>query len=148
MNIQFQTPHQYVFIHENVKHLLLIWSKEAKKQLFIVEEKENSLYLQYPGETYEEMVFNQVESLFFRYLETEEGTVSVVLGATFQYGNDYIAMYYSRDQAETDLYFFRIEDEELADIPDEQYEKIAQAFLEEFPEYITNTDVEGTGSRH
>ena len=66
MNIQFKTPHQYVFIHENVKHLLLIWSKEAKKQLFIVEEKEGELHLLYPGETYEELVLDQVEDIFFR----------------------------------------------------------------------------------
>ncbi|OYD09461.1 hypothetical protein [Paludifilum halophilum] len=136
MNVRFQTPHQYVFVHENVKHLLLVWSKEAKKQLFLAEEEGDSLHLKYPGETYAEMVLDQVEPVFFRQLEVEDTTISVVLGATFHYQGRLIGMYYNREQPDRDLYFFALEGDRLEDIPDEEYEGAARTFLEEFPEYI------------
>lgn len=136
MNIQFKTPHQYVFIHENVKHLLLIWSKEAKKQLFIVEEKEGELHLLYPGETYEELVLDQVEDIFFPRLETESETIQAVLGATFYYEGKLIAMYYDRERPGEQFYFFEIDQKKILEIPDEQYEATVLAFLKEFPEYV------------
>ncbi len=80
MHVRFETPHQYVFIHENVKHLLLVWSKDSKKQLFIAEDEEDALVLRYPGEVYTETVLEQVEPVFFLDLE---GGVEAVLGATF-----------------------------------------------------------------
>ncbi|MDR6224173.1 hypothetical protein [Desmospora profundinema] len=136
MHVQFRTPHQYVFIHENVKHLLLVWPKEAKKQLFVAEERNHTLDLLYPGETYEEMVLDQVEPVFFRQLETDDGLFPVVLGATFHHRGALMGMYYNRDHRGDSPYFFALEDGELADIPDEEYEAVALAFLEEFPEYI------------
>ncbi|PTX64518.1 hypothetical protein C8P63_10211 [Melghirimyces profundicolus] len=138
MNIRFSTPHQYVFIHENVKHLLLVWSKEAKKQLFVVEEEEEAMTLTYPGETYLETVLAQVEPIFFRQLETEDESFPVALGATFDFRGQRIGMYYNREKPGGHPFFFRLENEELKDIPDEEYEEVARTFLEEFPEYIVN----------
>lgn len=136
MRVQFQTPHQYVFVHENVKHLLLVWNKDAKKQLFIAEERNDTLELLYPGETYEEMVLDQVEPLFFRQLETDDGIIPVVLGATFHHGDALMGMYYNREGSDDTPYFFALVDGELADIPDDEYEAVALTFLETFPEYI------------
>lgn len=136
MIIQFKTPHQYLFTHENVKHLLLIWPKEAKKQLFIAEEKNGELQLYYPGETYEEIVLDQVESVFFPRLETEADSIQAALGATFHYGDKLIAMYYDRNQPGEQFYFFELDEGKLVEIPDEQYEATVLAFLKEFPEYV------------
>ncbi|SDC11520.1 hypothetical protein SAMN04488112_103103 [Melghirimyces thermohalophilus] len=136
MNIRFSTPHQYVFIHEDVKHLLILWSKEAKKQLFVVEEEGECMTLTYPGETYLETVWAQVEPVFFRRLETEEADFPVVLGATFHFRGQRIGMYYNREQPSGPPYFFRLADGELKDIPDEEYEEVARTFMNEFPEYI------------
>lgn len=136
MNIRFSTPHQYVFIHENVKHLLLVWSKEAKKQLFIAEETGDTLTLTHPGETYEETVWNHLEPFFFRQLETDEGTFPVVLGATFHVNGYRIGMYYRRPPGDNSPFFFRLADGQLHDIPDEEYEEVVKTFLQEFPEYI------------
>ena len=72
MHIRFQTPHQYFFIYENVKHLLLLWSKEQHRELYIVEEEGDVLNLRYPGETYRELVLEQLEDIFFQRLETED----------------------------------------------------------------------------
>lgn len=136
MNIHFSTPHQYVFIHENIKHLLLVWPKEAKKQLFIAEEEGETLTLTHPGETYQETIWNQLEPVFFRQLETEDGTFPVVLGATFDFHGQRIGMYYHREAASSPPFFFLLTDKELQDIPDEEYEEVVRTFLQEFPEYI------------
>jgi hypothetical protein len=136
VHIRFQTPHQYVFIHENVKHLLLVWNKEAARQLYIVEEKEDGLELRYPGETYTEVVLDQVEPVFFRQLQTEDGLEPVVLGATFHYRDRLIGMYYNRENPAGYPYFFEIENGDLKDIPDEEYEEVARTFLTEYPEYV------------
>lgn len=140
MLVQFQTPHQYVFVHENVKHLLLLWPKEAKKQLFLAEEQKGTLNLLYPGETYEEMVMDQVNPIFFCQLETEDGLVSVVLGATFRHRELEVAMYYNREDPSGPPYFFTLKNGNLADIPDEEYEAVVRTFLQEFPEYIQAGD--------
>ncbi|SMO53299.1 hypothetical protein [Melghirimyces algeriensis] len=136
MNIRFSTPHQYVFIHENVKHLLLIWSKERKKQLYIVEDEGEAMILTEPGDTYAETVLAQVEPFFFCQLEAEEEIFSVVLGATFVFHNKLVGMYYRREQPDGNPYFFYLEDGDLNDIPDQEYEDVVRTFLKEYPEYI------------
>jgi hypothetical protein len=134
VHVRFETPHQYVFIHENVKHLLLIWSKESKKQLFIAEEEEDALVLRYPGETYTETVLEQVEPVFFLDLE---GGVEAILGATFYHQNRLIGMYYDKKHPTGPPYFFEIEDGSPSEIPDEEYQAVAQTFAKEFPEYVS-----------
>ncbi|PTM58990.1 hypothetical protein [Desmospora activa] len=143
MQVHFQTPHQYVFVYENVKHLLLLWPKEAKKQLYIAEERNETLELLYPGETYEEMILDQVDSIFFCQLETEDGLVPVVLGATFRYRERVIAMYYNRENPNGPPFFFALENGDLIDIPDEEYEAVVRTFLREFPEYIQDGEKHG-----
>ncbi|MFC4077837.1 hypothetical protein [Salinithrix halophila] len=136
MNIRFNTPHQYVFVHENVKHLLLVWPKEAKRQLFVVEEEDGLLSLTYPGETYEETVLIQVEPVFFRHLETDSGLLSVVLGATFRHQGRLMGMFYNREETTGPPFFFELREDDLQDIPEDEYEEVARVFLEEFPEYV------------
>ncbi|BCU82093.1 hypothetical protein JIR001_18760 [Polycladomyces abyssicola] len=136
MYIQFDTPHQYVFIHEHVRHLLLLWPKEEKNQLYVAEWKDDTLWLRYPGETYTETVWDQVEPFFFQRLKTEEKEIHAVLGATFRQGKRLYAMYYNRDNPGDDLYFFEVRSQRLHEIPDEEYENVVQAFLLEYPEYM------------
>lgn len=137
MHVRFQTPHQYVFIHENVKHLLLVWSKESKKQLFVAEEEGDTLLLRYPGETYTETVLEQVEPVFFLDLEVEGERVEAILGATFYHQNRLIGMYYDKNHPSGPPYFFEIENGSPSDIPDEEYPDVVQTFAKEFPEYVS-----------
>lgn len=134
MHVRFGTPHQYVFIHENVKHLLLIWSKESKKQLFVAEEEEDTLVLRYPGETYTETVLEQVEPVFF--LDLEDG-VEAILGATFYHRGRLVGMYYDKKLPSGPPYFFEIGDGSPSEIPDEDYQEVVHTFAKEFPEYVS-----------
>jgi hypothetical protein len=139
LQIRFQTPKQYLFYHQNVKHLLLIWAKEHTKQLFIVEdEKDQTLSLSYPGETYAEMVLDQVSPIFFQELQTETETFTAILGATFSFRGKLIGMYYHPDQPATLVYFFQIQGEKIEEIPEAEYADVVEAFLQEFPEYVEN----------
>lgn len=139
MKIRFQTPHQYVFYHHHVKHLLLVWEKEKKKELYLIkEEKEDECLLQYPGETYTEMVLQELEPVFFQTLKTEEEQFPAILGATFLYQKRLMGMYYHQYRPEEEPpYFFEIKDEQLVEIADDEYEKVVQTFAQEFPEYIS-----------
>lgn len=140
MHIRFRTPHQYFFIYEGIKHLLLLWSKEEHRELYIVEEEGDTLHLQYPGETYRDIVFDRLDSIFFQRLETEDDSFRAALAATFSYGSRLCAAYYSLEREDTapidELYFFEIRDRELIEIPDREYKKVAQKFYESFPEYL------------
>ncbi|MBA4496253.1 hypothetical protein ACFO25_19770 [Paenactinomyces guangxiensis] len=138
MQIRFQTPYQYLFIHQNVKHLLLLWKKERKRELYIIEEEnDGTLLLRFPGETYAEMVLQEIEPIFFQRLETEEGLFPAILGATFTFEEKLIGMYYHRDHPTEELYFFEIQGETLTEISDQKYEAVVHAFMNEFPEYFS-----------
>lgn len=139
MEIRFQTPHQYLFIHHGIKHLLVIWQKEHKKEIYIVEEEKESLLLRYPGETYREMILDELGDVFFPVLETEEGSFPTALGATFLYQNRLIGMYYRRENPEEQPFFFEIRDKQLLDLSDEEYAEVVQQFMKEFPEYIASS---------
>lgn len=139
MNIRFQTPHQYLFLHRNVKHLLLLWKKEHKRELYIVEdESTESLTLRFPGETYVEMVLNEIKPIFFQRLQTEAETFLAPLGATFEYGPKLIAVYLHPERPQTDLYFFEVEDEQIKEIAEEEYPLIVQSFMQEYPDLFTD----------
>ncbi len=137
MQIRFQTPQQYLFYHQNVKHLLLIWAKEHTKQLFIVEDEGNqTLTLHYPGETYTEMILDQVEPIFFQELQTEEETFTAILGATFSFREKLIGMFYHPNQLTKQIYFFQIQGESIMEIPEAEYADVVDTFCREFPEYV------------
>ncbi|MFC7441699.1 hypothetical protein [Laceyella putida] len=139
MNIRFQTPHQYLFIHRHVKHLLLLWKKEHKRNLYIVEdESTEALTLRFPGDTYAEMVLQEIEPIFFQRLETDEETFLATLGATFEYGKRLMAMYVHPERPQTDLYFFEVRDEQIKEIADEEYPLVVQAFMLEYPDLFAN----------
>jgi hypothetical protein len=140
VHIRFQTPHQYFFIYENVKHLLLLWSKEQHRELYIVEEEGDVLNLRYPGETYRELVLEQLEDIFFQRLETEDDQFRAALAASFSHRDRLYGAYYPIRQGEAgpveQLYFFEIRGQKIVEIPDDEYEDVAQTFFETFPEYI------------
>lgn len=138
VNIQFQTPHQYVFFHHHIKHLLLIWEKERKKEIYLVQdETDDQMILQYPGETYMEMVLQELEPVFFQTLATETEEFPAILGATFMYQKRLIGMYYHQYRpTEEPPYFFEITNEQIQEIPEEDYESIAQTFMQKYPDYI------------
>ncbi|TCS93155.1 hypothetical protein [Hazenella coriacea] len=138
MNIQFQTPHQYLFIHQNVKHLLLLWKKERKRDLYLVEEENDQYNLSYPGETYVETVLEQIEPILLQHLETEEETFTAILGATFHYQDKLIALYYHPTFPDEQLYFFEIQGETLIDLSDEEFPLVLHTFATEFPEYFSS----------
>ncbi|MBA4602518.1 hypothetical protein [Thermoactinomyces mirandus] len=137
MNIRFQTPYQYVFIHEDIKHLLLLWRKKHKWDLYIIEEeKDGEMTLRFPGETYIEMVLKDIEPIFFQRLETPEKTFLAILGATFTYEDRTMLMYYDPEYPEEAIYFFERSDEGIAEIDEAEYEQVVQTFINEFPEYF------------
>jgi hypothetical protein len=137
LQIQFATPHQYLLLHRNVKHLLLLWKKERKRQLYIVTEEKETMLLQYPGETYVDMMLQEIEPLLFQTLETEKGPFPALLGATFAVNERNYAMYYHKDHPTSEVYFFEIGEEKLLEIPAEDYEQIVRLFATQFPEYIS-----------
>ncbi|SEN79297.1 hypothetical protein [Lihuaxuella thermophila] len=139
MYIRFQTPYQYVFIHRNVKHLLLLWKKERKRDLYIIEEENDCMLLRFPGQTYVEMVLDEIEPIFFQRLETDDGPFPAILGATFTFGDKRVGMYYHPDHPSEALYFFEIQGNQITDIPDEEYEAVVRAFMNEFPEFFVGT---------
>lgn len=136
MNIQFTTPHQYLFYHQNVKHLFLLWKKERKRELYVVQEEGSTLYLRYAGETYVDTVLHEIEPIFFQRIISEKGPQAVILGATFSYENKLIGMYYFPPASDEELYFFEIRDETIVEIDDKHYEDVVHAFKEEYKEYI------------
>ncbi|MBD1371457.1 hypothetical protein IC620_03695 [Hazenella sp. IB182357] len=136
MQIQFQTPHQYVFIHNDVKHLYLLWKKEQTRELYIVESENESMTLRHPGESYIDYVLLEIEPIFFRHLEMDGVVFSAILGATFSYQNRLMAMYYDADKSGDTPIFFEIKDDEIFDISEEDYPLVVQTFKEAFPEYI------------
>lgn len=139
MNIRFQTPHQYVFIHQNVKHLLLLWKKEHKRDLYIIEEEDgDTITLRFPGETYVEMVLNEVEPIFFQQLETESETFRAILLATFEYHDRLMALYAHPQRLQEECYFFEVKNEAIHEIPEDMYEDVAQTFINEYPEFFSN----------
>lgn len=140
MQIRFKTPHQYFFIHEGIKHLLLLWSKEQHRELYVVEERDHVIHLQYPGETYRDLLLDQLQDIFFQRLEIENTQFRTALAATFYYSNRLIGAYYPSEQSESkpieQLYFFEIREQNIVEIPDDDYEAVARTFFENFPEYI------------
>lgn len=142
MRIEFQTPHQYFFIHEQIKHLLILWSKDQHRELYVVEEKGDSLLLNYPGETYRDLLFDQLGDIFFQRLETDSDSFRAALAATFTYNDQLFGAYYPAEQPQTapirELYFFEISDQELREIPDHEYERVVKTFFQTFPEYMTD----------
>ena len=136
MDIRFNTPHQYLFYHQNVKHLFLLWKKEKKRELYIVEDDQGHILLRYPGETYVDTVLHEIEPIFFQHLVNEEGPLAVILGATFSYKQIVIGMYYTPPHPNEDLYFFQIEEERIREIEDSEYENVVHEFMTKFKDYI------------
>lgn len=139
MHIQFQTEHQYFFIHEHVKHLLLLWPKDQYTELYIIEEKDDTLYLRFPGETYRDVLLDQLQNVFFQRLETDTAQFRAALAATFTYDDGLFGAYYPAEQDEThpidQLYFFEIRGDDILEIPDTQYGAVSEMFFQTFPEY-------------
>ncbi|WP_054949890.1 hypothetical protein [Numidum massiliense] len=160
MQLQFRTPHQYFFVHEQVKHLLLLWSKDRHRELYLVEEDDDRLVLNYPGEVYRELLLDQLGDIFFQRLETDSESFRAALAATFRYDGRLIGAYYctaddassvgdasagdNADEARTrgpieQLYFFEIAHGRLCELESSEYEAVAQLFFETFPEYASET---------
>lgn len=139
MHIQFQTPYQFLFIHQNVKHLLVIWEKEHKKEIYIVDQESSEhLLLQYPGEAYREHVLDEVEAIFFPQIQLEDKEIPVILAATFQRNDHLYAVYYPKDRIRDELYFLQVkeQDQQLVEIPEDEYLSIVEYFQELYPEYF------------
>ncbi|WP_124727566.1 hypothetical protein [Staphylospora marina] len=144
MHIRFDTPHQYVLIHRNVKHLLVMWKKEHKRDLYIVEDEGENMLISYPGQTYTETVLDEIEPLLFQQLEGEEGTFPVILGATFTHEERLMAMYYRPERPQEDIYFFAVEDGRIREIPESEYEAVICTFISEFPEFFPEREEPAT----
>lgn len=140
MQIRFQTPYQYFFIHEGIKHLLLLWTKEQHRELYLVEEQDDVMHLKFPGEMYRDVLFDQLGHVFFQRLETEDGQFRTALAATFYYKNRLVGAYYPCEEETSrpikQLYFFEIDDQHIVEIADDDYEQVAETFFKTFPEYI------------
>lgn len=139
VKLRFDTPHQYVFYHHQIKHLLVMWEKEQKKELYLIKEETNDeLLLKYPGETYQELILQELEAIFFQTLETAEERFPAILGATFFYEKRVMGMFYHQYRLEEEPpYFFEIKNQQIVEIADEEYEDVVKTFLKEYPEYAT-----------
>lgn len=141
VKIQFDTPHQYLFVHEELHHLLVLWRKEQKRSLYLIREENETLHLTYPGQTYTDAVLQLLEPIFFQRLETpHHKIIPAILGATFPHENHLHVMYYHREKPRTHAYFFRLEEEKLVEIPDAIYEKVIDSFRKTCREYIQTTE--------
>lgn len=137
MAIQFNTPQQYLFIHERVKHLLILWKQEQITEIYIVEEENgNDLLLRHPGRLYVERLIQQLDPIFFLTIDTGSSTVPLALGATFYHNKKLIGYYVPSDPSlkwET-VYFFEISDQRVINIPDQELSQVIHSFRNEFPE--------------
>ncbi|SHF31554.1 hypothetical protein SAMN05444392_1153 [Seinonella peptonophila] len=137
MNIHFSSPHQYLFFHYHIKHLLVIWKKELRKDIYIVQDdNEESITVKYPGETYRERVLQEIEAVFFQTLEMDQELFQVHLVATFPYQNQLIGIYQDAKDSQKQPFLFAIVDEELQELTDQEYEQAWHIALQEFPEYF------------
>lgn len=134
---QFQTPYQFLFLHHHVQHLLVIWEKEQKKEIYIVDQvNPDRIELLHPGESYQEQVLDEVGEFFFSQLELEGELISVLLAATFEWKEKQYAAFYQKEKLQEELYFLEIRDRVLSEIPDEIYEEVVSSFQEDYPEYF------------
>lgn len=124
-------------MHRNVKHLLLLWKKEHKRDLYIIdEEEEDTLVLRFPGETYVEMVLQEIEPLLFQQLETESESFLAILLATFEYEDRLMALYAHPNRPQEECYFFEVKNEAICEIADNEYERVVQFFMTEYPQFF------------
>ena len=133
---QFQTQHQYMFIHNRTKHLLLIWEQEQTTEIYLVEEQEENPILHYPGQTYQQEILQLLDPVFFLNVDTGSETLTTVLGATFPYQNKLIGYYVPQDpEKDWDLvYFFDITNGKVRNIPDREFDTVVNTFRREFPD--------------
>jgi cyclophilin family peptidyl-prolyl cis-trans isomerase len=138
LNIQFCTEHQYIFSHHHIQHVLLIWDKESRREIYIVEtETPDTLSLRYPGETYRERILDELEPYFFQVLLSEDQReIPVILGATFDFQNQTVGMYYTKKNMGSTPYFFFLKDDQLIDIPEESYGQVIQQFRSTHPHML------------
>lgn len=137
MHLRFQTTQQYLFIHHFVKHLLVIWSKERRKDIYLVmEEHPDELTIKYPGETYREHVLQELEAVFFQTLETDQERFPVHLVATFLFQKRLIGIYFEPTREHEQPYLFEIVDETIKELTDHEYEDAWLVACNDFPEYF------------
>ncbi|WP_044642665.1 hypothetical protein [Risungbinella massiliensis] len=134
---QFQTPYQFLFLHHNVQHLLVVWEKEQKKEIYLVDQiSPDRMELLHPGESYQEQVLDEVGEFFFSQLELQKERISVILAATFEWKKKLYATFYQKEKLQEELYFFEIQDRALTEIPDEIYEEVVIFFQKHHQEYF------------
>jgi hypothetical protein len=138
LHIKFATDHQYVFSHHQIQHALIIWDKESRKDIYLVEtETPDTLILRYPGETYRERLLDELEPYFFQVLLSEDQLeIPVILGATFAFQKKLVGMYYSKSGSRENLYFFYLLDGELVDITEEVYPEVIEHFRSNYPDML------------
>ncbi|WP_028776187.1 hypothetical protein [Shimazuella kribbensis] len=138
MNVHFATEHQYIFSHHHIQHVLLIWDKETRKDIYIVEtETPDTLTLRYPGETYRERILDELEPYFFQVLLSEDQKeIPVILGATFAFHDQTVGMYYTKKEINSIPYFFFLRESELMDIPEQSYGQVIQQFRSTHPHML------------
>lgn len=138
MNIKFSTKHQYLFSHHQIQHALIIWDKESRQDIYLAEtETPDTITLRYPGETYRERLLDELEPYFFQVLLTDiDNEIAVILGATFDFQDQLVGMYYSKNETDHTSYFFYLQDGQLSDIADEDYTDVIQQFRLTYPHLL------------
>ncbi|MCH5586223.1 hypothetical protein MK805_14875 [Shimazuella sp. AN120528] len=137
LHIKFATSHQYLFSHHQVQHALIIWDKESRKDIYLVDtETPDTLTLRYPGETYRERLLDELEPYFFQVLLTEDDSeIAVILGATFDFQDQLVGMYYSKTEKHTP-YFFYLQNGQLLDILEIDYTAVIEQFRLLYPQML------------
>lgn len=138
LNIKFSTEHQYLFSHHQVQHALIIWDKESRQDIYLADTKTpDTITLHYPGETYRERLLDELEPYFFQVLLTEnDNEIPVILGATFDFQDQLVGMYYSKMKTDNMSYFFYLQNGKLSDIADQDYTNVIQQFRLTYPDML------------
>lgn len=79
---------------------------------------------------------DELEPYFFQTLLTEDHTeIAVILGATFDFQDQLVAMYYSKKDDQS-VYFFYLQDGQLADIAEKDYPAVIEQFRMNYPHLL------------
>ena len=109
--VRFPRAEHRAFYFEDTHLMMLIFSRDARRLLFLVAVEDGEIQLDFPGDTFDERVRDKVERIFFVELQEEgKDALSLVLAAYFPVEEAWYGAYYGRNEPEDGhtLYFLRV----------------------------------------
>ncbi|MCL6453104.1 MAG: hypothetical protein K6T78_05650 [Alicyclobacillus sp.] len=137
--VRFAGATPYTFYFEHAQLVLLTWTRDDARFLFLVREQgPEEWLLDYPGETFTNRVLDTVERIFFIEVEETHGAAprSYILGCYFTLQGAAYGAYYDRSGESPDVVLFRIRgrspESDLIPLEGEEYARVAAYFLEQY----------------